>query len=118
MAYLLSGSEIRAPHQLSESNATLMVQNKALNGTVNRDYMGSNKRVWELEYNNVMPTDYNTIKTIYDTYLSTNTAVTWEVTEANYTVSSTTVHVTLDERGFKVRGNDYISDFKLTLVEV
>ena len=89
-----------------------------MDGQINRDYFGSNKRVWELEYNNVMPSDYSTIKAIHTTYLATNTPVTWEVTEANYTVSSTTVHVNLDERGFKVRGNDYISDFRLTLTEV
>lgn len=118
MAYLLSGSEIRAPHSFNESNSTLVAQNKALDGTVNRDYFGSNKRVWELDYNNVVGSDYAVIKAIYDTYLSTNTPVSWEITETNYTISSTTVHLTLDNRGFKVRGNDYISDFKLTLVEV
>lgn len=118
MSYVLSGSEIRSPHELSEGNNTMVAQNRTLDGTINRDYMGSNKRVWDLEYNNVMPSDYSVIKAIYDTYLSTNTPVTWEITETNYTVAQTTVHLNLDERGFRVRGNDYISDFRLTLTEV
>lgn len=116
--YILSGTEIRAPHELAEGNNTMVAQNRTLDGQINRDYFGSTKRTWVLEYNNVMPSDYSTIKAIHTTYLATNTPVTWEITEANYTVSSTTVHINLDERGFRVRGNDYISDFRLTLTEV
>lgn len=118
MAYVLSGTDIRSPHQLAESNSTMVAQNRTLDGSISRDYYGSNKRVWVLEYNNVMPSDYQTIKTIHDTYLSTNTPVTWEVTEANYTISQTTVHVDMQERGFRTRGTDYISDFRLTLTEI
>lgn len=118
MAYVLNGSTIRSPHSVDESNDTLMAQNRALDGSINRDYFGSNKREWRLEYRNVQPSDYNTIKTIYNTYLSTNTAVTWEITETNYTVSQTSVHLSLDERAFRVRGSDYISDFTLILTEV
>ena len=118
MAYILNGSEIRAPHQLDETNSTMVAQNRTLDGSISRDYFGSNKRVWVLDYNNVMPADYTTIKTIYDTYLSTNTPVTWEVTEANYTISQTTVHLSMDQRQFRTRGNDYISNFRLTLVEI
>lgn len=118
MPYILSGSQIRAPHKLSESNNTMVAQNRTLDGQINRDYFGANKRVWVLEYNNVLPSEYNTIKTIHTAYMTTNTPVSWEITEANYSVSPTTVHVNLEEREFKVRGNDYISDFTLTLTEM
>lgn len=115
--YILDSTTIRSPHEISEGNNTQVSQNRTLDGKVNRDYFGNNKRVWQLEYRNVLPTEYNTIKTIYDSYLSTNTAKTWEITETNYTVSETNVHIDLQMREFRVRGEDYISDFTLILTE-
>lgn len=118
MAYLLSGSEIRRPTSITESNSTQEAQHRTLSGSYRRDYFGSNKRIWRLSYRNVKKSEYDTIKTIYDSYLSTGTGKTWEITETNYSVSSTTVHVDLLERGFSVKGSDYISDFDLILIEV
>lgn len=117
MSYLLDGSQIRSPDSLKESNSTQVAQVRTLDGSISRDYFGSNKRVWVLDYKNVKKASYDTIKTIYDSYLSTATAKTWEVTETNYTVSSTNVHIDLLERGFSVKGEDYISDFTLILTE-
>lgn len=117
MAFVLSGSNIKAPNSLSESNSTLVAQQRVLSGAVGRDYFGSNKKTWELRYTNTTKTNYDTINTIYQAYLSSGTAVTWEVTETNYTISSTSVHVDLQERGFSVGGADYISDFTLVLTE-
>lgn len=95
MAYTLAATNIRAPHSFDETNSTQAAQNRTLDGSINRDYFGSNKRVWQLEYNNTKKSDYDTIKSIYDTYLLTANAVSWEVTETNYPVSATTVHVDL-----------------------
>lgn len=117
MAYTLAGSSIRPPTSFDEANSTQLAQQRTLSGAVNRDFFGSNKRIWTLNYENVQITEFNTIKTIYTNYLSTGSAVTWVVDETNYTVSSTTVHVDLLQRQFKVRGSDYLSNFTLTLTE-
>lgn len=117
MAYLLDSTTIRSPGSIKESNSTQVAQNRTLDGSVSRDYFGSNKRVWVLDYQNVKKASYDTIKTIYDSYLSTATAKTWQITETNYTVAETSVHVDLLERGFGVKGEDYISDFTLILTE-
>lgn len=117
MSYLLNGTEIRRPSSISVGNSTQYAQHRTLDGTISRDYMGNNKRTWILEYENVNVTDFNTINTLYSTYLSNTTPQTWEITETNYTVSSTNVHLNLDERSFGVKGESYISDFRLTLVE-
>lgn len=117
MSYILAGSTIRAPHDFEESNSTQVAQNRTLSGAITRDYFGSNKRVWTLNYENCKTTDFTTINTIYQTYLSTGTAQTWQVTETNYTVASTNVHIDLIQRGFSIRGSDYLSNFTLTLTE-
>lgn len=117
MAYLLDSTEIKNPNTLEVENSTQYAQQRTLQGSIGRDYFGDNKRVWKLEYSNKQKTDFDTINNIYQTYLSSGTAVTWEITETNYTVSETTVHLNLDARSFSVGGADYISDFTLILTE-
>lgn len=117
MAYVLDSVVLKAPHEMEEANSTQFAQNRTLGGDITRDYFGDNKRVWVLTYRNLRKTDFDTINTIYQSYLSTNTAKSWAVTETNYTVSSTSVHVDLLERGFSAGGSDYISDFDLILTE-
>lgn len=117
MSYILSGSNIRAPQSFEETNSTQVAENRTLSGSVTRDFFGSNKRVWVLEYNNTKKADYDTINTIYQSYLSTGATKTWEVTETNYAISQTNVHVDLLVREFGVKGTDYISDFTLILKE-
>lgn len=118
MAYLLDGSTIRRPTSIREENSTQLAQHRTLDGSIKRDYFGDNKREWILEYENTNPTDYATIKTIYDSHLSTGAAKTWEITETNYDVNSTTVHIDLKVRDFQIKGESYISSFTLILTEV
>lgn len=117
MSYLLASTTLRNPGQITESNSVQMAQQRTLSGAIGRDYFGSKKRVWVLEYRNTKKVDYDTIKTIYDFYLSTGIAQTWSSTETNYAIASTSVHVDLLVRKFSTSGNDYISDFTLTLTE-
>lgn len=117
MAFLLGGTQIKGPGRITEGNSTQTAQQRTLSGAISRDMFGSNKRVWELEYENVNPTDYATIKAKHTTYLSTGAVSTFQSTEANYTVASTSVHIDIQQRGFKVRGSSYISDFTLILTE-
>lgn len=115
--YLLDATTIKSPQRMNEQNSTQFAQNRTMAGDVTRDYFGENKRIWELEYRNIKKTDYDTINTIYQDYLDTNTAKTWQVTETNYAVSATDVHVDLRVRQFSVGGEGYISDFDLILTE-
>lgn len=117
MAFVLDGTPIRAPKSIDEGNSTQVAQQRTLDGSISRDYFGSNKRVWKLEFQNVSPSAYTTIYTIYASYLSTATAKTWQITETNYSVSQTSVHIDMQNRSFTVRGSSYISSFTLILTE-
>lgn len=117
MSFLLDAVAIRGPQDFDEDNDTQGAVQRTLDGSVNMDFFGSNKRVWSYNYSNVKPTDYTTINTIYQSYLSTGTTKTWQITEPNYTVALTRVHVKLSNRRFTVRGSSYISDFTLILTE-
>lgn len=118
MAYLLDGSTIRAPYEIEETNSTQFAQQRTLKGTVGRDYFGLNKRIWKMTYKNTKKADYDVIYAIYASYISTATGKTFQSTETNYTIASTTVHIDLLTRGFSIRGSDYLSDFDLILIEV
>lgn len=117
MPYYLATQLIKAPRRLTETNNTQYAEQKTLEGGVGRDYFGSNKRIWTLEYNNTKKDDYFTIKAIYNTYLDTGDAIEWEITEDNYFINETLVHIDLVEREFSVGGSNYISDFVVTLTE-
>lgn len=117
MSFNLDSVAIRAPMNMSEDNSTQVAQQRTLSGAVNRDYFGSNKRVWTLQYRNTKKAAYDAINTIYQSYLTLGTAKSWSVTETNYAVSATTVHIDLITRKFSVSGLDYISDFDLILTE-
>lgn len=117
MSYVLNSTTIKSPNSMEEKNSTQYAQQRTLQGTVNRDYFGSNKRVWTLKYENIQKADFDTINTIYQAYLASGTAVSWLSTETNYAISATTVHINLDTRGFSVGGADYISSFTLVLSE-
>lgn len=117
MSYILDSTTIRRPITMNESNSTQIAEVRALDGSISRDLFGSNKRTWTLEYRNTKKSDYDTIKSIHTSYLDTGNTKTWEISETNYTVSETSVHVDLLVRGFEVGGADYISDFVLVLTE-
>lgn len=117
MGYILGGTTIKRPQGMDEKNNTQTAQNRTLSGAVVRDQFGSNKRVWLLDYANISKTDFDTINTLYQSYLTTGTVKTWQITETNYTISSTNVHVDLISRGFKYGGSGYLSDFTLVLTE-
>lgn len=117
MSYTLGGSTIRRPSAIAESNNTQYAQQRTLQGNVGRDYFGLNKRVWKLSYKNCTKTDYDTIYAVYSSYLSTGTAKSFQSTDTNYTIASTSVHIDMPERGLSTPGSSYISDFVLTLTE-
>jgi hypothetical protein len=120
MSYILSGTTIRKPNSTNESNSTQYAENRTLSGNVNRDYFGSNKNVLTLQYNNVNYSDWSTINTIYQSYLTTKTAKTFQITDTNYNGAFSTsknVHVDLLTRDFKIPGSTYLSDFVLVLKE-
>lgn len=117
MSFILAGTNIRAPQTIDESNSTLMAQQRTLDGKVHRDYFGLSKRIWTLTYKNVNITDYTTMQAIYANYLATDTTQTWQITETNYTVNSTNVHVDLLDRQFNIPGSSYLSEFSLILTE-
>lgn len=117
MSYILDSTTIKAPHDIAESNNTQMAQQRTLKGTIGRDYFGDNKRTWEFRYNVITKTDFDTIKAIYDDYLTDGTPKTFQSTETNYTIAQTTVHVDIPKRDFPYRGDGYISSFVLILTE-
>lgn len=103
-----------------EDNLTQYAQNKTLGGNVNRDYFGSNKRIFTLNYENVNYTDWSTINTIYQAYLSDKTARSFQITDTNYNGAASTArscHIDLLSRDFSIPGSTYLSNFSLILTE-
>lgn len=114
--YILGGTNIKRPTDIVESNSTIYVQQRTLDGQFNRDFFGDNKRVWVLSYDYLTKDDYDTIKAIHTTHLSTSSGVSFSINDTNYTVSAT-VLVDINEREFVMRGESYITSIDLILTE-
>lgn len=117
MSYILDGQEIRRPHEIAEKSDTQVAVQRTLDGSINRDYFGSTKRIWELSFVNIKPFDYSVIKAIYDSYISTGNLKTFEIAEGNYVVSPVSCHIDFVDRGFTVRGSSYLSDCELIITQ-
>lgn len=117
IAYILNGVTIRSPHKITESNSTQYAQNRVLEGDINRDFFGDNKRVWSLDYRNLNKADYDEIKTLYELYLQ-GSSLSWSITGDNYAVAATNVHVELKQKQMDNTGPHYLSNFRLILYEV
>lgn len=116
--FILGGVTIRSPMALTEVSSTLYAENRVARGSNNRVYYGKNKRIWSLQYDNLNVTDYAIIKSLYDLYLSTNSALTFEYHGYKYAFTQTTVHVDLVQRELPNTGIHYLSTFTLVLTEV
>lgn len=117
MPFTLSNTAIKSPTRLRVDNSTQVAVNRTLSGANTRDYFGSNKRVWTLEFDNLNTTDFGIIDALYQAYLITEAAVTWIITEGNYATSQTNVFVDFLTRSFQVPGSSYLSDCTLILTE-
>jgi hypothetical protein len=116
--FTLGGTAIRSPNSMRETTQKQYAQQRPLSGSVNRKYYGSTKRVWELQYNNLNKTDYNTIRALYNSYLSTGTPQAFLLTSSGFTdFLSTNVHLSMPDTGFPKTATYYLTNFTLTLKE-
>ena len=114
--YTLNAATIRRPNEMNEERVDQCAEHRMLDNSVTRDYMGDHKRIWKLNYKDVPVSDFNTINIEYTSYIANGTPVTFACTDTNYSVSGS-VHVSLEERGFSVKGESYLCSFDLILTE-
>lgn len=115
MSYLIAGVEIKRPNSMRWTTSSQFAQNRGLDGTISRDYMGDDKNIWELSYTNVPDNHYQNIVAVYQDY-KTN-GVRYFETPGETITTGTLVHLSLDTRDFSEGGTDYLANFTLTLTE-
>lgn len=116
MGYTLNATSIKSPKNMRVDNSTQYAENRTLGGSVGRDYFGSNKQIWVLDYENLNSTDFATIQTLYQLYLSNHSPLAFVISEGVYTATAS-VHVDLLTRSFGIPGSSYLSTTTLTLKE-
>lgn len=115
MSYLLGGTEIRRPTSMSVSRSSQYAQHRTLDGSISRDHFGDDKLIFELEYENIKPSEYTTLLTVYDDYVTNG--LRFFDTTGETVVYGTLVHVEIIPREFNIRGTSYISSTTLVLTE-
>lgn len=117
MSYLLNSTSIRRPTRMREDNSTQFAANRTMGGNNTRDYFGTNKKIWTLEYDNLNATDYGIINTLYQLYLTNEAPLPWQITEGLYACGLTNVLVDFQSRQFGIPGSSYLSNNTLILTE-
>lgn len=111
MAYILDGTTLRNPQELEIEELETGVAHETIDGKLKKSVTNRRRR-FVLRYQNLTRTQENTILNIWNQ----QDTVTFESTETNLTVASTTVHVEVFRRAFN-RGSEYRSDLSLILTE-
>jgi len=116
MAYSLGGSTIKQPNSFDEKIDTQASTKLSINNDRYKDITGSQKGTWILRWGFLSPTDYATIKTIYDDHITNGNTKAFVVNETNLTINAT-VNVEFGRRKYR-KGGSYYSIFELILTEV
>lgn len=115
--YILENTVLRSPTSMKEERVRVAAYQRAISGNFQADEFNSGRRIWTLHYENVQKADFDTIFNLYQTYLSTEDPMDFEINQDNYPITATNVHLDLDQRDFSTAGAGYISQFDLVLTE-
>ena len=112
MSYILNGTTIKRPSTMKREAIEVAGDHMTISGKTKRDITARKYR-YILSYGNITKTDADTLQTIYNL----KAVVTFQSTEANFTVSSRNVHVDIGSRDYAYPGSAYLSTFNLILTE-
>ena len=116
MAYSLGGSTIKSPNSVAEKIDTQASTKLSINNDRYKDITGSQKNTWVLRWGFLSPTDYATIKTVFDDHITNGNTKVFAVNETNLTITAT-VNIDFRKRDY-IKGGSYYSIFELILTEV
>ena len=81
MSFTLAGSAIPTPSKKTESSDAIVVNHKCIDGTNTRDFVGTEKRIFECEWANIEYSDFQTIKNAYEDQRDNGTAKNLTISE-------------------------------------
>ena len=116
MAYSLGGSTIKSPNSVNEKIDTQASTKLSINNDRYKDITGSQKKIWVLSWGFLSPTNYATIKTVFDDHITNGTTKAFVVNETNLTINAT-VNIEFGRMEY-IKGGSYYSIFELILTEV
>jgi len=108
----LNSQTIPSPQDMQMETIETSVELDTITGKTRRQVFNRKKR-YTLIYNQISQNDVNTLFNILDL----DTAVDFEYSDTNYSISTTSVHVFIPNENF-LRGASYIERLNLILLEV
>ena len=112
MSYILGATTLPNPKEFFRAFVEVSAENVSLEGRTTKDIFKRKER-FTLKFQHLTPTEVANITSEYNA----ETTKDFQVTETNMTIAATPVHIAFSTRNY-MKGNEYRSDFTLTLTEV
>lgn len=116
MSYKLDGTTIKTPTEINENYEPISNTSISLNNYRYKDIVGTAKKSWTLYYRMLSTTDFDVLKTIYDSHITDADIIPFVSDETNLTIN-TNVYMSFGEKKY-IKGGDYYSEISIILVEV
>ena len=113
MSWTLVSITLKSPVSFSRKLVEIAKSNLMLDGTSKKDFIRQ-KEVFEIGLVGLTQTQVTEIINLYEGKV----AVAFVVSETNLTIASTQVFITISERKYNFKGNEYREDIILKLEEV
>ena len=117
VGWLLQGNPIPAPSKTQIKNDVQKVTRRVLDGSYSRDYIGSEKKVFECEYDFISAADYDFIKGQYDEQRLYGTAKTLAITKTGLTFSGSVI-IDFQDMGLPIPNHYNYRSVKINYYEV
>ncbi len=112
MSYILGATTLPTPKEFFREFIEVSSENVSLEGRTTKDIF-KRKEKFTLKFQHITPAVVASILSEYNA----ETTKDFQVTETNLTIAATPVHIGFSPRDY-MKGNEYRSDFTLTLTEV
>ena len=113
MSWTLGSVTLKAPVSFNRTQMEIAKSNLMLDGTSKKDFIRQ-KEVFEIGLVGLTQAQVTEIMNLYESKV----AVAFVVSETNLTIASTQVFITISERKYNFKGNEYREDINLKLEEV
>src|SRR3990167_8891547 len=108
MAWVLGGGTLPTPHEFKRAQIELSAAHESITGIMSKDIKNRKER-FMLAFRFLTQSEVTSILAIYNTL----TVVAFYVSDGSLSISSTDVHMVLNERFYNTPGSEYREDFEI-----
>jgi len=115
--WILDGNQIPTPQRKVIKNDVVAVVHRTLDGGFSRDFVGSEKKIFECEYTPISAEDYEVIRAEYEDQRDNGTAKILTISDDDFTFSAGVI-ISMPEMNFNFANHYNYRNVKINFTEV